>query len=73
MVAGIVGPAGVLFDHDPFSIPRTAAYFWIHIVLAIVAWGKAPFAILEHSAADISRQGLALMLLNCLQQVFGFL
>jgi hypothetical protein len=62
-----------LFDHDPFRIPRTAAYFGIHIVLAIAAWGKAPFAILKRPAADISREGFALMLLNRLQQVFGFL
>ena len=73
MVTGIVGPASVLLDDDPFRIPRAAAYFWVHIILAIAAQGKVPFAILEHPAADISRQGLALTLLNCLQQVFGFL
>ncbi len=73
MVTGIVGSAGVLFDDDSFRIPRAAAYFWIHIILAIVAGGKASFTILKHPAADISREGFALMLLNCLQQVFGFL
>ena len=73
MVTGIVGSAGVLFNNDPFRIPRVAAYFRIHIVLAIAAWRKAPFAILKRPAADISRKGFALMLLNCLQQVFGFL
>ena len=73
MVAGIVGPAGVLFDDDPFCVPRAAAYFRVYIILTIVAWGKATFAILKHPAADISREGLALMLLNCLKQVFGFL
>ena len=73
MVTGIVGPASVLLDDDPFRIPRAAAYFGIHIVLAIAAWEKAPLAILKRLAADISREGFALMLLNCLQQVFGFL
>jgi len=73
MVTGIVGSACVLLDDDPFRIPRAAAYFGVHIILAIVAWGKATFAILKRSAADISREGFALMLLNCLQQVFGFL
>ena len=73
MVTGIVGPASVLLDDDPFRIPRAAAYFGIHIVLAIVAWGNATLAILKRPAADISREGFALMLLNCLQQVFGFL
>jgi hypothetical protein len=73
MVTGIVGSAGVLFNDDPFRVPRTAANFGIHIVLAIVAWGKAPFAILKYPAADISWKGFALMLLNCLKQVFGFL
>ena len=67
VVAGIVGSAGVLFDDDPFCISRAAAYFWSHIVLAIVAGGKAPLAILKYSAADISGEGVALMLLNCLQ------
>src|SRR5512140_563106 len=65
MVAGIVGPASILLDDDPFRIPRAAAYFGVYIVLAIAAHGKAPFAILKHPAADISRQGLALTLLNC--------
>jgi hypothetical protein len=73
MVTGIVGPASVLLDDDPFRIPRAAAYFGVRIILAIVAWGKATFAILKCSTADISREGFALMLLNCLQQVFGFL
>ena len=73
MVTGIVGPAGILFNDDSFRIPRAAAYFRIHIILTIVAWGKSPFAILKHPAADISRKGFALMLLNCLKQVFGFL
>jgi hypothetical protein len=59
VVAGIVGSAGVLLDHDPFRIPRTAAYFGVHIVLAIVAWGKAALAILELAPSDIAWQGLA--------------
>jgi hypothetical protein len=73
MVTGIVGSAGVLFNDDPFRVSRTAANFGIHIVLPIVAWGKAPFAILKYPAADISWKGFALMLLNCLKQVFDFL
>jgi hypothetical protein len=73
MVTGIVGPASVLLDDDPFRIPRAAAYFGIHIVLAIVAWRNATLAILKRPAADISREGFALILLNCFQQVFGFL
>jgi len=36
MVTGIVGPASILFDDNPFRIPRAAEYFRIHIVLAIV-------------------------------------
>jgi hypothetical protein len=60
MVAGIVGSAGVLFDHDPFHIPRTAAYFGIHIVFAIVARGKAALAILELASPDIAWQGFAI-------------
>lgn len=73
MVASIVSPAGVLLDDDPFRVPRATAHFRIHIVLAIMAWGKTTLAILKCPAADISREGSALMLLNCLQQVFGFL
>ena len=73
MITGIVGPASVLFDDDPFRIPRAAAYFWIHIVLAIVTARQPSFTILKRPAADISREGFALMLLNCLQQVLGFL
>ncbi len=59
MVAGIVGSAGVLFNNDPFRIPRAAAYFRIHIVLAIAAWRKAPFAILKLTPSDVARQWLA--------------
>lgn len=73
MVIGVVGPAGALFDDDPFRIPRATSYFRIHIVLAIVTVGQSSFTILKRPAADISREGIALMLLNCLQQVFGFL
>jgi len=73
MVTGIVGFSGVLFDDDPFRVPRAAAYFWIHIVLAIVTARQPSFTILKRPAADISREGFALMLLNCLQQIFGFL
>jgi len=73
VVTGIVGPATVLFDDDPLRIPCAAAYFGIHIVLAIVAARQPSFTILKHPADDISREGFALMLLNCFQQVFGFL
>jgi hypothetical protein len=72
MVTGIVGPASVLLDDDPFRIPRAAAYSGIHVVLAIVAARQPSFTILKHPAADISREGFAPMLLNRLQQVFGF-
>jgi hypothetical protein len=73
MVTGIVGPTSVLFDDDPFGIPRATTYFRVHIVLAIVTARQSFFSILKCPAADISREGVALMLLNCLQQVFGFL
>jgi hypothetical protein len=67
MVIGIVGPAGILLDDDPFRIPRAAAYFGIHIVLAVVTARQPSFPILKRSATDISRESVALMLLNCLQ------
>ena len=73
MVIGVVGLSGILFDDDPLRIPRAAAYFGIHIVLAVVTARQSSFTILKHPAADISREGFALMLLNCFQQVFGFL
>ena len=73
MVSGVIGPAGVLFNDDPFRIPRAATYFGIHIVLAIVTARQPSFTILKRPAADISGEGFALMLLNCFQQVFGFL
>ena len=73
MVTGIVGSSSILFDDDPFRIPRAAAYFRIHIILAIVAVRQPSFTILKHPAANISREGFAPMLLNCLKQVFGFL
>ena len=73
MVTGVVGLSGILFDDDPFRIPRAAAHFWIHIVLAIMPARQSSFPILKRLATDISREGFALMLLNCLQQIFGFL
>jgi hypothetical protein len=60
MVTGIVGPASVLLDDDPFRIPRAAAYFGIHIILAIVAWGNATLAILKLTPSDIAWQGFAI-------------
>ena len=73
MVISIIGSSSILFDDDPFCIPRTATHFRIHIILAIVAVRQPSFTILKHPAADISREGFAPMLLNCLKQVFGFL
>ncbi len=73
MVIGVVSLSGILFDDDPFRIPRATAYFGIHIVLAIVTARQPSFTILKRPAAEISREGFALMLLNCLQQIFGFL
>jgi hypothetical protein len=73
MVIRVVGLPGIVFDDDPFGIPRAAAYFGIHIVLAIVTTRQSSFTILKRPAADISREGLAIMLLDGLQQVFGFL
>jgi hypothetical protein len=73
MVIGVVGLSRILFDDDPFRIPRATFYFWIHIVLAIAAWGKAALAILKCSTADISRKSVALMLLNGPQELFGYL
>jgi len=73
MVIGIVGPAGILLDDDPFRIPRAAAHFGIHIVLAVVTARQPSFPILKRSATDISGESFALTLLNCLQQIFGFL
>ena len=73
MVTGVVGPAGILLDDDSFRIPRAAAYFGIHIVLSIAAARQSSFTILKYPASDISGEGLALMLLNGLQEVSGFL
>ena len=73
MVIGVVGLPGILFDDDSFRIPRAAAYFRIHIVLSIAAWGKAMLAILKCSTIDIPGEGVAPMLLNGLQQIFGLL
>jgi hypothetical protein len=67
MVTGVVGSSRILFDDDSFCIPRVAAYFWIHIVLAIITAWQSSFTILKHSAADISGKGVALVLLNCRQ------
>jgi hypothetical protein len=67
VVAGIVGLSRILFDDDSLCVPRTAAYFGIHIILAIVALGKATLAILKLTPSDISREGVAPMLPNCLQ------
>jgi hypothetical protein len=73
MVAGIIGPASLLFDDDSFCIPRVALYFWIHIVLAIATAKQPSFTILKRLATDVSREGCTLVLLNGFQQIFGFL
>ena len=73
MVTGIISPAAVLFDDDPLRVSRAAAYFGVHIVLAIVTERQPSLTIPKRPATDISREGVALMLLNCSQQVFGFL
>ena len=73
MVTGVVGLPGILLDDDSFRIPRAAACFRIHIVLSIVTARQPSFTILKRPATDISREGFALMLLNGLQQIFGFL
>jgi len=73
MVIGVVGLSSFLIDDDPFRMPRATSYCRIHIVLAIVTARQSSFTILKRPAADISREGVALTLLNRLQQVFGFL
>jgi hypothetical protein len=60
MVTGIVGPAGALLDDDPFRVSRASAYFTVHIVLAIMTWGKTTFSISKLTSSDIARQGFAL-------------
>jgi hypothetical protein len=60
MVAGIVGPASVLFDDDSFCIPRAAVYFGVYIIFKIVALGKATLAIPKLAPSDIAWQGLAM-------------
>lgn len=73
MVASIVSPAGVLLDDDPFRVPRTAAYFWIYIVLAIAALGKATFAILKRTSSDIAWQGFTVPGLESCQKIMRLL
>lgn len=73
MVTGVVGFSGGLLDDDSFRIPRAAAHFRIHVVLSIATAGQSSFTILKYSASDISGKGFALMLLNGLQEVSGFL
>lgn len=73
MVTGVVGPARILLDDDSLRIPRAAAYFGIHIILSIATARQSPFTILKYPASDIAGEGLALMLLNGLQEVSDFL
>jgi hypothetical protein len=58
MVAGGIGLSGILFDDDPFRIPRAAVHFRIHIILAIVTARQPSFTILKCPAAYISRRAL---------------
>jgi|CXWL01.1.fsa_nt_gi hypothetical protein len=73
MVAGIVGPAGVLLNDDPFGIPRATAFFWIHIVLAIAPRWKKALTILKGAPSDIAWQGFAIADLEASQEVMRFL
>jgi hypothetical protein len=60
MVAGIVGPACVLLNDDPFGAPRATAYFLVYIVLAIVPRWKKALTILKGAPSDVAWQGLAI-------------
>lgn len=59
MITGVVGFSGITFDDDPFRTPRVAAYFGVHIVLAIAAWGKATLAILKLTPSNIAWERFA--------------
>ena len=73
MVTAVIGPAAVLFNDDPLRIPRATSYFRIHIVLVIVARGKAMFAIVKLTASDIAWQGVAMPGLELRQEVLRLL
>jgi hypothetical protein len=73
MVAGIVGPAAVLFDDNPFRIPRAAAYFRVHIVLPVMARRKPTLAIPKLTPSDIAWQGFAMPSLKPCQEVMCLL
>ena len=72
MVTAVVGPARVLFDDDPFCIPRAASYFWIHIVLVIVAWGQAMLAIVKLTPSNIACRGLPCLAWSCAKRSCAF-
>ena len=63
MIAGIIGLAGLLFDHDPFRIARSTAPLRIHIILAIVSRREVSLTVVKCASADISGNWLALAIL----------
>jgi len=60
MIAGVIGLAGPLFDHDPLPVARPATQFRIHIILAILAIRETSFMVVKRTPADIPRKWLAL-------------
>ena len=64
MVTGIVGPAGVLLNDDPFRISGAASHFGIHVVLAIAPRWKKALTILKGAPSDIAWQGFAIAALE---------
>lgn len=69
MVAGVIGFASVLFNHDPFLVPRPPAQFWIYVIFAISALREVSFTIVERTPAHVSRRRFTLALLYLMQQV----
>jgi hypothetical protein len=63
MIAGVIGLAGLLFDHDPFRITRSARQLRIHIILAIVPLREVSLTVVKCASADVSGKWLALAIL----------